>query len=160
MYTHRSLENKDLETICTFPQSKEELHYVSPMFIYPLTPEQITNLSKGRFEPTVIIDKQTNEVVGYANIYGNDPDMNVCWLGNVIVSPKHRGQGASQYLLNVMLDKAKNNLQNNTLRLACHNTNSRGLAFYSKHGFKPFDIKITRIEEKQCITIHMSKELN
>ncbi|MNP59079.1 putative acyltransferase [compost metagenome] len=114
---------------------------------------------KDRFEPTVILEKETKEVVGYANIYGNDSEKGICWLGNVIISPKYRGQGAAQYLLKIMLDKAKNNLGNKTIRLACHNTNSRGLAFYSKYGFKPFDIMITRVSEKQILTIHMSKDL-
>ncbi|MNJ40881.1 putative acyltransferase [compost metagenome] len=159
MYVHRSLEMNDLETICTFPQSEEELQYISPMFIYPLTSEQIINLLKNRFEPTVIVDQATNEVVAYANIYKKDSEEGICWLGNVIVSPKYRGQGASQYLLNVMIDKAKYNLGNKTVRLACHNTNSRGLAFYSKNGFKPFDIKITTIKDKQLIAIHMSKDI-
>lgn len=40
MYIHRNLENIDLETICTFPQNEEELYYISPRFIYPLTPDK------------------------------------------------------------------------------------------------------------------------
>lgn len=100
MYLHRSLEIRDLELICLFPQSEEDSF----------------------------------------------------WLGNVIVSPEYRGKGASEYLINVMLEKE-------TLRLACHNTNSRGLAFYSKYGFKPFDIKIINLGSERFITIHMIKKL-
>lgn len=157
MYFQRSLENRDLETISSFPESQEELFYISPKFNYPLTPDQILNLVKDRFEPTVIIDKSIHEAVAYANIYKDEEGS--FWLGNVIVSPRFRGKGASQYLLNVMLDKAKSNLNIEVLKLACHSTNSRGLAFYSKHGFKPFDIKISSLKDKKFITIHMSKEL-
>ncbi|WP_235847542.1 GNAT family N-acetyltransferase [Paenibacillus tuaregi] len=148
MYSHRSLDHKDLETICSFPQTEEELSYVSPKFVYPLTPDQILNLLEGRFEPTVILDNRTNEVVAYANIYGYDAEEGCGWLGNVIVSPKYRGQGAARYLLDVMLDKAKNNLGCKMMQLACHNTNSRGLAFYTKYGFKPFDIEIPGADAK------------
>ncbi|GAA0384840.1 GNAT family N-acetyltransferase [Paenibacillus motobuensis] len=159
MYSQRSLESRDLETICMFPQCEEELFYVSPRFVYPLTTDQILNIVKDRFEPTVILNNVTKEVVAYANIYKDDSEESSFWLGNVIVSPKYRGKGAAQYLLNVMLDKAKNNLRIERIKLACHSTNSRGLAFYSKYGFKPFDMKVTSIDAKKFITIHMSKEL-
>ncbi|MBD7969310.1 GNAT family N-acetyltransferase [Paenibacillus gallinarum] len=159
MYVYRSLEGKDLKAISTFPQSEEELKYISPGFNYPLTPNQIVDLSKDRLEPTVIIEQATDEVIAYANIYGYDLEKSICWLGNVIVSPKYRGQGASAYLLNVMFEKAKHHLGVRTIRLACHNTNSRGLAFYSKYGFKPYDMKITNIDDKRIISIHMSREL-
>lgn len=160
MFTHRSVQNEDLYSICALPQSKEELFYIGPKFTYPLTPEQILDALKERVEPTVVLEEKTNEVAAYANIYGYDSEALIGWLGNVIVSPKYRGQGAAIYLLNVMLDKAKYNLGIKTINLACHNTNSRGLAFYSKIGFKPFDIKLTNIEGRKIIAIHMSKELN
>ncbi|GIP58486.1 GNAT family N-acetyltransferase [Paenibacillus woosongensis] len=159
MYLHRSLEIRDLELICLFPQSEEELFYISPRFVFPLTPDQIMNLAKDRFEPTVIIDKEKDKVVAYANIYADESEEDSFWLGNVIVSPEYRGKGASEYLINVMLEKAKNILKMETLKLACHNTNSRGLAFYSKYGFKPFDIKIINLGSERFITIHMIKKL-
>lgn len=143
MYVYRSLEDKDLKVISAFPQSEEELKYISPRFNYPLTPNQIVDLLKDRLEATVIIEQATDEVIAYANIYGYDVEESTCWLGNVIVSLKYRGQGASVYLLNVMLEKAKHDLGVKTIRLACHNTNSRGLAFYSKYGFKTYNMKIT-----------------
>ena len=157
MYFERRLEISNLDSICSFPQSQEELFFMSPRFVYPLTPDQILNLVKDRFEPTVIINRESSEVVAYANIYKDEEGS--FWLGNVIVSPKFRGKEASQYLINVMLNKAKYNLKTDSIKLACHSTNARGLAFYSKHGFKPFDIKISGSEDKRFITIHMSKEI-
>lgn len=130
---------------------------MSPRFVYPLTSNQIIGLAKDRFEPTVIIDKQTEKVVEYANIY---KDKDGFWLGNVVVAPEYRGQGASQYLIQVMMDKAKNLLKLEQLKLVCHNTNSRGLAFYSKLGFKPYDLKSVFIGQTKLITILMSKELH
>lgn len=50
MYLHRSLE------------------------IRALTPDQIMNLAKDRFEPTVIIDKEKDKVVVYANIYADESE--------------------------------------------------------------------------------------
>ncbi|MCR8656894.1 hypothetical protein [Paenibacillus endoradicis] len=40
-----------------------------------------------RLEPTVVIKKETNEVVAYGNIYDYDVVESIGWLGYVIVSP-------------------------------------------------------------------------
>jgi ribosomal protein S18 acetylase RimI-like enzyme len=60
----------------------------------------------------------------------------------VIIDPEHRGKGAGRYLIDVMTERAKEELKVTELRLVCHNTNTRALVLYYKVGFKPFDIKI------------------
>ncbi len=157
MYSHRPLSHADLETICTFPQSEEELFYVSPRFVYPLTPEQILELVANRFEPTVIVEDETGNAVAYANLYDKNADE--CWLGNVIVSPAHRGKGAAEVLINTMMHKAKHNQEIKILKLSCHNTNTRALAFYHKHHFKPYDLKTIHMKTKGIMTIQMKRQL-
>lgn len=158
IYSYRSLINDDLKDVSSFPQSDEELFYVSPQFKYPLTPDQIVKLLENRYEPTVIVHKESNQIVAYANLYNYKDDE--CWLGNVIVSKSFRGQGASSYLLETMIMKAKSIYRVKNLLLSCHSTNSRGLAFYHKHGFKPIDMRITNLEyEKRMITIQMKLEI-
>jgi len=157
MYISRSLSNNDLETICSFPQTAEELFYMSPKFQYPLNPDQIIKLLEGRYEPTVIVDTMTDNVVAYANLY--DKSESRCWLGNVICSPAYRGKGAAEVLINTMIDKAKHKLGIKNLVLSCHNTNSRGLVFYDRLGFKPIGITVSIINERKFVTIQMQKEL-
>ncbi|MBE7680749.1 GNAT family N-acetyltransferase [Paenibacillus sp. P13VS] len=158
VYSYRSLINDDLKDISSFPQSDEELFYVSPQFKYPLTPDQIVKLLENRYEPTVIVHKESDQVIAYANLYDYKGD--VCWLGNVIVSNHFRGQGASSYLLETMIMKAKSIYRVKNLLLSCHSTNSRGLTFYHKHGFKPNDMRITNLEDgKRIITIQMKLEI-
>lgn len=158
VYTHRRLSHDDLDTICEFPQTEEELYFVSPRFKYPLTSEQILELLKDRFEPIAVIDAVVNKVVAYANLYGHDPSDCSCWLGNVIVSPEYRGKGAAEFLVQMMIQEAENKFGIHTIQLSCHNTNSRGLAFYYKNGFKPFDMKIKMLEGRKVITIQMKTE--
>ncbi|WP_422657564.1 GNAT family N-acetyltransferase [Paenibacillus sp. EC2-1] len=160
MYTHRPLLEEDLIKICTWPQSSEELLYVSPRFTYPLTPEQIITMLTNRFEPTVVIEIESGQPVAYANLYDESKSDRHCWLGNVIVSPAHRGKGVAEVLLNTMMFNAKQKYEMKKLLLSCHNTNSRGLAFYDKHRFRPFDLRITKLEDdRRLITIQMEKEL-
>ena len=65
MFTHRLLEDKDLETICTFPQSVEELFFMFPKATHPLTPEQLLDIAENRHDLTVVL--VNGVVAGYAN---------------------------------------------------------------------------------------------
>lgn len=123
---------------------------------FPLSTEQITEAVKYRLEPTIFL--HNNEVVSYANFY--DHDGGSCWLGNVIVSPGYRGKGASQYLIRTMESIAAQKLNVKRLKLVCHNTNTRGILFYKKHGFIPFDISLRLKPSGEYIAgIHMEKIL-
>ncbi|GGG22174.1 GNAT family N-acetyltransferase [Paenibacillus abyssi] len=156
MYNYRSLQKNDLETICSFPKSEEELYYMFPKATYPLTPKQIEEAVKSRLEPTVVLFN--NEVVSYANFYDHDGES--CWLGNVIVSQDYRGKVVSQFLIETMESIAKQNMNVNKLKLVCHNTNTRAILFYKKHGFRPFDISIRVKPSGEFIAgIHMEKIL-
>lgn len=156
MYSYRSLQLGDLETLCSFPQNEEELYFMFPKAVYPLTPDQIDEVVRNRLEPTVILCNQ--EVVSYANFYNHDGES--CWLGNVIVSPDYRGKGASQYLIGIMENIGREKLKVQKLKLVCHNPNTRGILFYIKHGFKPYDISLRVKPSGEYIAgLHMEKIL-
>ncbi|MGG3279344.1 GNAT family N-acetyltransferase [Paenibacillus solani] len=158
MYTYRPLMDKDLLAICNFPQTPEELLYISPRSEFPLTPEQILSLLENRYEPTVLIEETTGQVIGYANFYKETDG--TLWLGNVIVAPSHRGRGAAQKLMQTMIAIARDKYRMKQIHLSCHNTNSRGLVFYHKLGFEPFDVRITTIDgHRKMITIQMRLNL-
>jgi RimJ/RimL family protein N-acetyltransferase len=155
-YTHRPLLAEDLAAICSLPQNAEELYYMFPKAVYPLTPEQIEEALRTRLEPTVVL--YGREIAAYANLYNYDGDS--CWLGNVIVAAGHRGKGASRYLVETMESIAKNGLHARRLRLVCHNTNTRGILFYHKLGYRPFDISArTKPTGEPIAGIHMEKVL-
>lgn len=142
MLTYRQLAGEDLDTICTFPLNAEELFYVSPKFRYPLTPEQILQVLEGRVNPTVITREYSRQPLAYANLYDKDEEEHICWLGNVIVSPEQRGAGVASFLLESMISQARDEYNIHTLKLYCHNTNTRALLFYCRHGFIPCGYKI------------------
>ncbi|MBW5444457.1 GNAT family N-acetyltransferase [Cohnella sp. CFH 77786] len=135
---YRSLAPDDLEAICSFPQSAEELFYVSPKASYPLTPEQIWQTASERFHPTVVCDAESGKVAAYANLYDWNEEEKSCWLGNVIVAPSWRGRGgAAEFLLQAMMEQARVKLGADRLKLYCHNPNTRALLFYIRIGFAP-----------------------
>lgn len=74
---------RDLQTICSFPQSEEELFYFYPKAVYPLVPEQLQSAIDERSDATVV--EQNDTIVGFADFYRWEDG--ICCIGNVIVAP-------------------------------------------------------------------------
>jgi predicted GNAT family N-acyltransferase len=158
-FAHRDLASNDIETICSFPQSAEELFFMGPKFAYPLTSDQLLRMLENRFSPTVIIDGN-DKPIAYANLYDLKHDESTCCLGNVILASAYRGKGVSEYLLNTMMNKAAEEHQVKRMKLYCHNTNTRALIFYIKHGFIPCGSRIIENHEsKKIVSIEMERKL-
>jgi len=92
---YRPLQEKDLESICTFPRSEEELFYMFPKARYPLTPEQLLGVAENRHDPTVVL--VNGVVAGYGNFI-EVHERDYCSIGNLIIKPLERGKGAASYI--------------------------------------------------------------
>ncbi|MEK3724010.1 GNAT family N-acetyltransferase [Paenibacillus sp. FSL H8-0034] len=157
MFQYRDVRHEDFKIIATFPQNQEDLFYMFPKGIYPITPEQLEEVALIRFSPTVILYQ--DQVVGYCNFYKADEGKD-CWLGNVIVNPEYRKIGIGTYLIQIMKNKAINHYKAQELKLVCHNTNTMALLFYYKQGFKPFDMNLVEdYKGDQIIRIIMTIKL-
>ncbi|WP_438495681.1 GNAT family N-acetyltransferase [Paenibacillus sp. IHBB 3054] len=158
--TSRALAQEDLDSICAFVRDAEEVFLVSPKFRYPLTAEQILKVLENRYSPTVIESRDVPEPLAYANLYDKDEESHTIWLGNVIVSPRSRGTGVAAYLIQTMMDTAKQEHGVRTMKLYCHNTNTRALLFYCKQGFSPCGYKVlVKPDGEKLVGIAMQKEL-
>jgi RimJ/RimL family protein N-acetyltransferase len=138
MYEVREARREDFEHIAEFPKDRREAFFMYPKGSYPFSADQLYEVSLTRAIPTVIL--REDEVVGYANVY-DWTEGESCWIGNVVVNPRHRGQGAGKFLIETMIKKAKEELKVKEINLVCHNVNTRALLLYHKIGFKPFGIK-------------------
>ena len=61
-------------------------------------------------------------------------------MGNVIIHPDYRGQGAGRFLVETMLSIAGREHKLRELRLVCHNTNTPTLRLYWRTGFVPYGL--------------------
>ncbi|MFD0675914.1 MULTISPECIES: GNAT family N-acetyltransferase [unclassified Paenibacillus] len=155
VFSYRDLKKEDLDVIAAFPENRAESFYMYPKGTFPLNPLQLFEVSKTRYLPTVI--EYDKEIVGYSNLYIEEDHY---WLGNVIISSKFRGRGAGRYLVNALLERAKNELQAKELRLVCHNVNTKALLLYNKLGFKPYEIKcVTDFDNNEIAGIKMTKSI-
>lgn len=138
MLTDRPLEEKDLEYICAFPLSAEELFSMFPKARYPLTSEQLLDAARKRRDPSVVL--VDGEVAGYGNFI-EVHESDYCSIGNLIVKPSERGKGVASYLINTFVDMAFHRYSVNYVRISCFNHNTAGLLLYYKLGFRPVDLE-------------------
>lgn len=135
-YTHRPVEEEDFESIRRFPQNAKELFFMYPRWAYPVSAGEMWEVARSRLLPTVLLDEE--QTAAYCNLYPAEGEEGL-WIGNVIVSPVHRGRGAGSALLRIMMEKAKHELGADRLSLMCHSINTAALLLYHKLGFTPFD---------------------
>lgn len=151
--TCRPLQEKDLEHICTFPLSAEELFYMFPKARYPLTSEQLLDVAKNRHNPSVVL--VNGVVAGYGNFI-EVHENSYCSIGNLIVKPSERGKGVASCLINAFVDIAFQRHAANYVRISCFNHNVAGLLLYYKLGFRPVDMEERRDQDgKRVLLIHM-----
>lgn len=156
MLQYRPFLKQDLQAICSFPQSEEELFYFYPKAVYPLTPEQLQRAIDQRSDSTVFV--QNGSIVGFANFY--HWENGICCIGNVIVAPFARGRGVAKFIVETMISLADHRHSANTVQISCFNQNIAGLLLYKKLGFTPFDIEERKyIDGKRVALIHMHYQL-
>ena len=136
--THRSVIEKDIEVICRFPQSEDELFFLFPKAEFPLAVAQLQDAIAQRSDSTVV--ELGSEVVAFANFYRREAGGH-CSIGNVIVSPAVRRRGVGRYLVEQMIDLAFSKHQATEVRVSCFNQNVAGLLLYPQLGFRPYAVE-------------------
>jgi ribosomal protein S18 acetylase RimI-like enzyme len=153
LFTFLPVKPEDIPTLCSFPQTAEELFFMFPKARFPLTVDQLEASINSRFDSSVVCYK--NQPVAFANFYEMVMD-HYCSIGNVIVDPTKRGMGIGKFLLDQMMELAVLKYNIKEMRLTCFNTNTNALLFYTNYGFIPYDIKSRENHlGKTIASIHM-----
>lgn len=139
--TARPVAEQDIEIVCRFPQTEDELFFLFPKAEFPLTPSQLRTAIAQRADSTVV--ELDGKVVAFANFYQWEAGAR-CSIGNVVVSPVARGRGVGRYLIERMIELAFSKHRATEVTVACFNWNIAGLLFYPKLGFQPY-----AVEERQ-----------
>lgn len=138
LLTHRPVAEKDIQAICGFPQSEDELFFLFPKAEFPLAPSQLQESIAQRSNSTVV--ELDGNVVAFANFYRWET-AGSCSIGNVIVSPLARGHGVGRYLIEQMIGLAFSKHQATEVTVSCFNQNVAGLLLYPQLGFQPYAIE-------------------
>lgn len=151
--SHRPVTEKDIQNICGFPQSEDELFFLFPKADFPLAPSQLQDAIALRADSTVV--ELDGEAVAFANFYRWEVG-GCCSIGNVIVSPAARGRGVGRYLIEQMIRLALSKYQAAEVTVSCFNQNVAGLLLYSKLGFQPYAVEERKDKKGNRVAlIHM-----
>lgn len=151
--THRPVAEKDIQLICGFPQSDDELFFLFPKATFPLAPSQLQEAVARRTDSTVV--ELDGQVVAFANFYRWEVG-GCCSIGNVIVSPVARGRGVGRYLIERMMDLAFSKHQATEVTVSCFNQNVAGLLLYPRLGFQPYAVEERKDKKGNRVAlIHM-----
>lgn len=151
--TDRPVAENDLQLICGFPQNDDELFFLFPKAVFPLTPSQLRDAIAQRADSTVV--ELDGQVVAFANFYRWEVD-GCCSIGNVIVSPAARGHGVGRYLIERMIDLAFSRYQATEVKVSCFNQNVAGLLLYLKLDFQPYAVEERKDKKGNRVAlIHM-----
>lgn len=137
----RPVQVDDIAVICAFAQSADEAFFFFPKCTWPLTPEQLAAAIAQRSDSSVVVEG--DEVLAFANFYQWEQG-GTCSLGNVLVSPTARGRGVARYLVERMIEVARQRHQAREMKVSCFNHNTAGLLLYPTLGFVPFGIEERR----------------
>lgn len=155
---HRAICEADLSEICKMPQNAEELFFMFPKANYPLTVEELGAGIMERWDSTVVLLQ--DKIVGFANFYKLEKNK-YCSIGNVIISPRFRSQGAATFLITTMEKIGKEKYNVSEIHLSCFDANTKGLLLYTKLKYKPYEIeKYISKGNKISALIKMRKVLN
>jgi len=156
--THRPVAEKDIQVICGFPQSEDELFFMFPNATFPLAASQLQDAIAQRSDSTVV--ELDGETVAFANFYRWEAG-GCCSIGNVIVSPAVRGRGAGRYLIEQMIRLAFSKHQAEEISVSCFNQNVAGLLLYPQLGFRPYAVEERKNKQGDRVAlIHMRLPLN
>lgn len=153
--TNRPLRPQDAAAISLFPQNAEELFFMFPKAVWPLTAEALLDAAAQRWDATVV--EQGGQPVAYANFARFEANRFVA-IGNVVVAPQARGQGLGRALIETMIAKgfARGVRE---VRVSCHSTNAAGLLMYASLDFEPFGIeKVADWKGGRSALIHFRKK--
>ncbi|WP_236237355.1 GNAT family N-acetyltransferase [Pseudomonas faucium] len=153
--THRPVQPSDIPAICCFPQGPDELFYMFPKASYPLTPAQLADAIAQRRGSTVV--EAEGLVLGFANFYKAEHG-GICALGNVVVAPAARGHGVARYLVQRMVELARERYAAREVWVSCFNHNTAGLLLYPQLGFVPFAIEERRAPDGKRVALVQMKQ--
>lgn len=158
LLTHRPVSEKDIQVICGFPQREDELFFLFPKAIFPLTASQLQEAIAQRSDSTVV--ELAGEIVAFANFYRWEAG-GCCSIGNVIVSPAARSCGVGRYLIEQMIGLAFSKHQATEVTVSCFNQNVGGLLLYPQLGFQPYAVEERKDKKGNRIAlIHMRLSQN
>lgn len=133
------------------------MQFAGPLFKYPLTAEQLDiSLSDKNRLAFRVIDNETNQVIGHAEIYLSQSSAKI---GRILIGDKqHRGKGLGQQIVQLLLDFSFANFNILFVELNVFDWNTAAIKCYEKAGFtiNPGKTLERKVKDKTWTAINMT----
>jgi RimJ/RimL family protein N-acetyltransferase len=116
-------------------ESDEELLWLAPSTVPPLTVEKVTAWKKPNGEAFLLTCENDPLPIGYGELNPMRHEPDHLWLGHIIVSPPYRRQGTGQAFIQAMLDHAFHRFFASRVSLIVFPANQAAVRCYRRVGF-------------------------
>lgn len=94
----------------------------------------VENANKDSYQLISVYSTETNELVGFTDIYYGYPDDLTAWISILIIAKEHRNKGFAQEVISLLSTRCKNE-GFKKLGIGVYLNNWRALRFWTKAGF-------------------------
>ncbi|WP_367328856.1 GNAT family N-acetyltransferase [Lentimicrobium sp.] len=94
----------------------------------------IANVTKEAYQLLSVYSIETNELVGFTDIYFGYPDELTAWISILIITKEHRNKGFAQEVISLLSTRCKKE-GFKKLGIGIYLNNWRALRFWTKAGF-------------------------
>jgi ribosomal protein S18 acetylase RimI-like enzyme len=122
-------------TIARWIRSEQQLRWLAPSTLPPLTAEKIVGWKKSGGEAFVLVKGGDASPLGYGEVNPMRRGGGHVWLGHVIVRPDQRGRGLGSFLLRALLAEAFDRRNAKGVALIVFPDNLAALRCYWRAGF-------------------------
>jgi ribosomal protein S18 acetylase RimI-like enzyme len=94
----------------------------------------VAKANKDSYQLISVYSTETNELVGFTDIYYGYPDDLTAWISILIIAKEHRNKGFAQEVISLLSNRCKNE-GFKKLGIGVYLNNWRALRFWTKAGF-------------------------
>ncbi len=123
------------DAVADWVGSTEELHRLAPSTKPPLTAAKVIRWPQPGGRAFILLDREGGEPVAYGELNPMRNTADQYWLGHVIVSPAHRGQGLGEFFVLQLVTYARDSLCATKLSLVVFPENDAAIGCYLGVGF-------------------------
>lgn len=122
--------------VASWVTSTEELLWLAPGTIPPLTPSKVVAWGKERRNRYMLWDIAASEPVGYTELNPMPDTATQMWVGHFLLSPSVRGHSLGTRFAHALLDVAFSRFKTTEVLLVVFPNNAPAIRCYEKVGFE------------------------
>jgi len=132
----RPFERIHAPLIASWVRDDDELFWLAPQTLPPVTPEKVIGWTVQRGRPLLLWTSDAPAPIGYAELNDMPINPDELWIGHFIIAPDRRGAGLSREMLRLLLGRAFGPLRAERVALIVFPGNEPAICCYRSGGLR------------------------